>query len=462
MKTFNPILDTDSYKVSHFAAYPKDLTNMIAYIEPRLDDGEYLKFFGLQSLVMDLANNPITLDHVAEAKKMFQLHFGRDDVFNEEGWLYIVEKYQGSLPIRISALPEGTTIRGKNLMIKIESLDPKCAWLVPYLETYLERIWADITVATKSWRIKKSIHHYLVKTANNPDETLPFMLHDFGARGVTSQEQAARMGLAHLANFLGSDTTQALVLARDYYKSECAGFSIPAMEHSTVISWGKNREKEAYQNFIRTWGKPGSVIAIVADSYDIDYAVEHILGKELRDEIIKNGTKLMIRPDSGNPATMVVKTLRQLEAAFGLDVATKHGYKILNNVGVVQGDGMNEKTLVEVLDAVVGAGYCVSNVVFGMGGGLLQKMDRDTFKFAFKPCLVADSKGVRGVFKSPKDDPGKRSKSGDLDVIQVFNQGLITIDRLTDDRPHPSQLVTYFEHGNVSVDYTLDKIRSIA
>ena len=37
-------------------------------------------------------------------------------------------------------------------------------------------------------------------------EGLPFKLHDFGARGVSSLESAMLGGMAHLVNFRGTDT----------------------------------------------------------------------------------------------------------------------------------------------------------------------------------------------------------------------------------------------------------------
>ena len=50
-----------------------------------------------------------------------------------------------------------------------------------------------------------------------PDAEIAFKVHDFGARGVSSQETAAIGGAAHLVNFLGSDTMAALLLHRKFY-----------------------------------------------------------------------------------------------------------------------------------------------------------------------------------------------------------------------------------------------------
>ena len=65
------------------------------------------------------------------------------------------------------------------------------------------------------------------------------------------------------------------------------------------------------------------------------------------------------------------------------------GFRVLDpHVGVIYGDGINTKSIGEICKAVFEAGYAMSNIIFGMGGGLLQQLDRDTHKFAFKCSAV--------------------------------------------------------------------------
>jgi nicotinamide phosphoribosyltransferase len=461
MSHINLILDTDSYKDSHYAAYPADTTKLVGYMEPRVQDGKHLRFFGLQSLIMDWLANPITLEDVQEAKEMSLAHYGRDDVFPAKDWEYIVNKHSGYLPVKISALPEGTLVKGSNMMLKVESTDEQVPWVTTFVETQLLRLWADITVCTQSYRLREVIGKYLAQTHVDPQALLPFMLHDFGSRGVSSRETAGRMGLAHLVNFMGSDTKIALKYAKDYYGCEMAAYSIPAMEHSTVISWGRINEKAAYENFIDRFAQPGKIIAMVVDSYDVDYAVTEVIGKQLKEKIINSGAKVMIRPDSGNPRDMVLKILDYLAEIFGYTLNSK-GFKVLKNVGVVQGDGVNSESIGEILKAVIDAGYCVSNVVFGMGGALLQRVNRDDFSFAFKLCLIEQNHHAKAVKKFPKGDPLKESKGGNLDLVLDNNGELVTIDRMTDNTEAPSQLVTYYHNGELLVHDTLDVIRARA
>merc|ERR1719301_69331 len=102
-----------------------------------------------------------------------------------------------------------------------------------------------MTVCTQSRYQKETIMNYL-KSTGTPDVIKDglhtFKLHDFGFRGVSSVESAAVGGAAHLVNFLGTDTMAALVLADEYYGEKSAGFSVPASEHSTMTSWGREGE----------------------------------------------------------------------------------------------------------------------------------------------------------------------------------------------------------------------------
>jgi nicotinamide phosphoribosyltransferase len=73
---------------------------------------------------------------------------------------------------------------------------------------------------------------------------------------------------------------------------------------------------------------------------------------------------------------------------------------------------------------VIEAGYSVENIALGMGGGLLQKVDRDTLKYAMKASARCDSDGVwHDVFKDPITDPCKTSKKGRLGLIYECGVG---------------------------------------
>ena len=245
--------------------------------------------------------------------------------------------------------------------------------------------------------------------ADNPGA---FKLHDFGARGSTSQESAGLAGMAHLVNFMGTDTIEGVLAARRYYDETMAGFSIPAAEHSTITAWGRDGEIDAYRNMLRQYAKPGSMVAVVSDSYDLMNVVDRVWGGVLKDTILASGATVVVRPDSGDPLRVPVDVLRALDAKFGSTVNSK-GYKVLPAcIRVIQGDGINAQSLPLLLDAVMAAGYSVDNIAFGMGGGLHQLLNRDTQQFAMKCSAVCIAGVWRDVFKQPAADPGKASKRG--------------------------------------------------
>jgi nicotinamide phosphoribosyltransferase len=404
----NPILNTDSYKASHYLQYPPEATGMFSYIESRGGDYDRTLFFGLQMIIKEYLCRPITSAMVDEAKAFFAAH---GEPFNEGGWRYVIEQYDGYMPIRIRSVAEGSVVPTHNVLVTIECDDSQVFWLASYLETMLLRVWYPITVATQSWHLRAMIARYLKETSDDITQ-LPYKLHDFGARGVSSAESSAIGGAAHLVSFMGSDTVLGVIAANRYYNEHMAGFSVPAAEHSTVISWGRERETDNYRNTIRQFGKPGAIVSVVSDSYDL-FAALDMWGSVLKQAVIESGATVVIRPDSGEPLEIVSQTLSALDNSFGSRLNSK-GYRVLNHVRVIQGYGISPKSIDSILAAIRDAGYAADNIVFGMGGALLQRVDRDTQRFAMKCSAIRLGSEWQGVCKDPVTDAGKRSKKGRL------------------------------------------------
>lgn len=459
----NYLTDTDSYKASHYLQYPPGTTAMFSYVESRGGAYPETVFFGLQYYMKKYLTHRVTVAEVEEAKVFYAKH---GVPFNYEGWLYVAKELGGKLPVRIRAVREGSVVPTHNILISVESTDPKAFWVVSWIETMLLRVWYPITVATRSRTIKQIILAALNKTADDPQAEIGFKLHDFGSRGVSSQESAMIGGAAHLVNFMGSDTIVGIRCANEYYNSDMAGFSIPAAEHSSITSWGKENEEDAYRNMLTQFAKPGSLVAIVSDSYDIYNAITNLWGGKLKEEVIASGATVVIRPDSGNPPEVVLKCLELLDARFGHTVNSK-GYKVLNNVKVIQGDGINEYSIKEILETFIAAGYSATNVAFGMGGGLLQQLDRDTLKFAMKCSLIFKGEESVEVFKDPVTDKGKISKAGRLDLINTYNPDntiKYSTIQLNPNVPFHNftAMQTVFENGEILVEDTFEGIRARA
>ncbi|KNE70236.1 hypothetical protein AMAG_14389, partial [Allomyces macrogynus ATCC 38327] len=183
-----------------------------------------------------------------------------------------------------------------------------------------------------------------------------------------------------------------------------------------MISWPS--ERAAMANLLDKFGE--GVVACVMDSYDYVRALEKVL-PAIKSVKLQKGGFLVLRPDSGDPIETVLQALRAAESTFGVTVNSK-GYKVPNGVGVIQGDGINDVTLNSILAAVEHAGFSAECVAFGMGGGLLQKVHRDTMSFATKLSYVKLADGTeRDVMKVPKTDSAKSSLPGRLAVVPAHN-----------------------------------------
>lgn len=449
----NLILNTDSYKASHWTQYPEGTEHVYAYVESRGGRFDRTVFFGLQMWLKEYLRKPITRADVAEAKEFWAAH---GEPFNEEGWLYIVERHGGKLPVLIKAVPEGSVIPTHNVLATIVNTDPQCWWLPSYLETQMLRaLWYPTTVATLSWHCKQIIKAAINKTSDVPEQ-INFKLHDFGARGVSSMETAALGGAAHLVNFMGTDTVSGVLAVRKYYGEQMAGFSIPAAEHSTITSWDREHEANAYANMLKHFAKPGSMVAVVSDSYDIYNATSEIWGSELKQKVLDSGSTVVIRPDSGDPLVVPVEIIQALGERFGYTVNSK-GYKVLHpSVRVIQGDGITIDSLPVIIRNLEEAGFAIDNLAFGMGGGLLQHVNRDTQKFAMKTSAVRVNGKWRDVYKDPVGDYGKQSKKGQLALIRedgkwetVRSEGWAWADHM----------VPVFRDGVLQKDWRFSEIR---
>jgi nicotinamide phosphoribosyltransferase len=455
----NPILATDSYKLSHWQQYPPDTRHVYSYLTARGGFWDKSLFFGLQyTLKSYFTGKVVTADDIHEAQAFSEAHFGGDDVFNTKGWFRLLEKHNGKLPLKIRAVPEGSVVPIKNALVTIENTDEEFPWLTNWAETLLLRgTWYPTTVATLSWHIKQVIAEDLYKTGTL--SLLSGKLHDFGPRGVSSQESAAIGGAAHLVNFTGSDNMEAILLLQQYYDAiEMPGFSIPAMEHSTVTSWEECYEKNAYQNMISKF--PNETIACVIDSYDTHNAVENIFGGELHDKILRRANTVVLRPDSGNPVAVLSDVFKTAALKFGYKINAK-GYKVLpQQIRVLQGDGVNYQNILHINSELINDGWSMDNWSYGMGGALLQGQTRDTMQFAIK-CSAIDRDGIwHKVFKKPKTDMNKASMGGRFCTVNNGN-GFRTVES-EDDECFCNFLHTVFLDGELKQEFTLDDVRKTA
>jgi len=457
------IMKTDSYKVSHWVQYPPGTEIVRSYFESRGGEFDETVFFGLQYYLKKYLSKRFTQEHIDAADKYWTAH---GMTFNKPGWESMLKKHGGRLAVSIKAVPEGTVVPTGNVLMTVENTDPEYWWLTNWLETMLVKVWYPSTVATQSREMKKVWKHYLDETGDAAG--IDFKLHDFGYRGVSSEEQAAIGGASHLVNFQGTDTIAGAIMLSEYYGAEMAGFSIPASEHSTITAWGRDGEIAAFHNMLDQY--PKGLVACVSDSYNIFEACMAWCSEPLRSRVLGREGTLVIRPDSGTPTTVIIDCLNILCEGFDATINEK-GYRVLpDQVRMIQGDGIDPEMQEKILSHMKHHGFSADNLAMGSGGGLLQKMNRDTSKYAFKACEVVVDGESRPVYKDPVTDPGKRSKQGQLMLLKG-DDGFFTVstDEFMPNRSYDlssegsfDHLVEVFRDGDILQTYNLDQIRERA
>lgn len=465
----NIILATDSYKLNHWNQYPKGTEAVYSYFESRVGaDYDETVFFGLQSILKNYLQGPVvTREKIDAAERLADVHFGRPGMFNRAGWEHVLAEHNGYLPVRVKAVPEGTPVPTGNVLMTVENTDPACFWLTNHLESILTHVWHPSTVASRSRFVKKLLAQKL-QTAGATLDGLPFMLHDFGYRGATSHESAALGGAGHLVNFLGTDTLPAMELAMADYNADPASlaFSVPATEHSVMTALGRGGEMDIVESLLQEY--PAGILSVVADSYNI-YEFVRFIGSRLKREIMERDGVFVVRPDSTTldhptPGGLTRAILESLWMDFGGSTNEK-GFKVLDpHVRVLWGDGIDAGGIERIINDALLGGFSPENLVFGMGGGLLQKMNRDTQRFAFKSSAQKRDGEWHDIFKKPLD-LSKASKKGRLRLALRSSGEFVTLGEKevpAFDIARDNVLRTVFEDGLLTVTDTFDQVRERA
>lgn len=419
--TNNPLMRVDSYKVTHHKMLAPGTQYLYSYLESRGCDYEVplddIVWFGLQYKLVTFIHEleaalfgGIGEDFINAAEHYITEHIG-PGIFNRAGWEHILQL--GRLPLCIKALPEGTVVPQHTPLMTIVNTDPDSAWLTNWVETELLHVWAPTTTATVSRKVKQILQTYLQHTGCDLDK-LDFMLHDFGYRGASSRETAMVNGMAHLLNFKGTDTMVALQGMRAYYGArEMPAFSVPASEHSVMSSLGPDGELKMIERLLYQY--PTGILSIVIDTYDTLRAVEYLA--KFEEEIAQRDGLVVVRPDSGDPASTTLLVVEKVAGLFGWKINDSNFKELTGKVRVLWGDGIGPDGVQDVLSTLHRNGWAANVMAcFGMGGGLLQKQNRDTLKFAIK-CTAQFRDGEwHDIWKDPVTDTGKASRRGLLFV----------------------------------------------
>jgi nicotinamide phosphoribosyltransferase len=235
---------------------------------------------------------------------------------------------------------------------------------------------------------------------------------------------------------------------------------------------------------------PTGIFSMVSDTFDIWRMCTSYL-PVLKDEIMTRDGKLVIRPDSGNPAdiicgynTMEVHeyetyneshpswkgVVELLWDVFGGTI-NDQGYKVLDpHIGTIYGDSITLDRADEICRRLESKGFASTNIVFGVGSFTYQYNTRDTFGFAMKATYVEIDGEGRQIFKDPVTDDGtKKSATGLLKVVKTMtadsmgklhNNGLTLVDKVTWNEEKGGELKTIYKDGSFTNLITLTEIRN--
>jgi nicotinamide phosphoribosyltransferase len=425
-------------------------------------------FYGLQYYLRRYLSKPLTPDMADEFIETHRAVLG-------EPLPEVVAKVRalcelGYWPLRIKAVPEGTVVPNKNVLLTICNTHPDFYWCVGFVESLLLKVWYPISTATCCLQYRRVCEWYWSQTVDDDAMVgLPFAVHDFGYRGDATEEGAPLAGTGHLLSFTGSDTIPAYVFAKGYYDagSELVMASVPASEHSVMCSFGREDELGAFKHMLDLY--PSGIVSIVSDTFNI-YRVLTDFATALKHQILGRDGKVVFRPDSGNPEYIIcgdptadegtpenLGAIRLLDAMFGSTVNEK-GYRVLNpKVGLIYGDGMYLARFERTLKRMEEMGYAASNLVIGVGG-ILRNHTRDTMGFAIKATCVRVNGEIREIEKDPITDHGKKSLKG-LMRLDYAEGEWKTTDMVPTLDERGGALKVVFEDGQLYNQTTLAEIR---
>lgn len=481
----NPMMNTDGYKLDHRRQYPEGTEFVYSNWTPR---GSRVKgvneviFLGLQYTIKERLEKDFNRDFfgrpkdevVGEYADMLNSYLGP----NEIGTEHIAALHDlGYLPLEFKALPEGTRVPLRVPMFTVENTHPDFFWLVNYFETILSAtLWMPSTSATNAMHVRELMDEWAEKTGA-PLEGVGFQGHDFSMRGMSGLEAACLSAAGHLVAFTGTETVPVLNWINKYYPTKdpehfIAG-TVPATEHSVMCAGGMESERETFERLLDLY--PTGILSVVSDTWDFWGVLTNHL-PALKDKILERDGKLVIRPDSGDPADIICGTMltdfdddtpaekgaiQLLWDIFGGTV-NDNGYKVLDpHIGLIYGDSMNFARINDICRRLEAKGFSSENVVFGLGSYGYQYQTRDTFGFAMKATWVQVSGEGKAIFKDPKTDDGlKKSLKGRILVTRDASGRLYTIDNL--DGNDSGMLTTVWKDGKFIREWGFDEVRDNA
>lgn len=483
----NPLTAIDFYKADHRSQYPEGTSEVYSNFTPRSnrlarvlgDHDNKVVMFGLQyfikNFLQDVWNENffnVDKDVVVQAyKRRMDNALGVDAITLDH-----IEALHdlGYLPIRIKALPEGSRVPIGVPVLTIVNTHPDFFWLTNYIESVIScYLWKPMTSATTAFEYKRLLSKAALKTGTALD-FVQFQAHDFSFRGLSSLQDSALSGAAHLTSFWGTDTVPGIDMVEDYYGAdvtqEPVGFSVPATEHSVMCMGTQEGEIETFQRLINEI-YPSGIVSIVSDTWDFWQVVTEFV-QTLKDDILARDGKVVIRPDSGDPIKIVcgdpdapegsAEYKGAIECLWGVfgGTVTETGHKLLDeHIGLIYGDSITLERAAAIVERLEAKGFASGNVVFGVGSYTYQHVTRDNFGFAMKATSGVVNGERRDIFKDPKTDSGTKKSAKGLLRVEEENGRYVLYDQQTATQEALGALEIVFEDGQLIKDQSLAEIR---
>ena len=471
-----PLL-TDAYKLFHRRMYPNN--TVLVYSNSTARSSKHYQ--GKNKDYSIVVNQPLVKMLKDEWDDFFQTNWKILEPFIAQqldsftGSNYDIQHLKdlhelGYLPIIIKSLPDGTKCPIGVPDMTFYNTKPEFFWLTNYLETWLSNNgWLTSNSATLSNEYREIFEKWAIKTTGNAD-MVPIQGHNFAMRGMGGTDASILSSLGHLLNFVGEDTVPGYLAAQYYYDTPInnwVGFSkrgdwmnnivatsVPATEHSVQCAhYSGGDELEYLDHILETF--PEGIVSIVCDGFDFWNFITNVLPQR-KDKIMARDGKVVVRPDSGDPADIICGDLNDLEySLYDKEKCTPEnlgaiqclwdifggtindlGYKELDShIGLIYCDSINLDRAEDICSRLEQRGFASTNWVAGIGSYTYQFNTRDSLGRAFKATYVEfedRSSGAKiwpanitgkAIYKDPKTGDGtKKSAKGLISVIRVADE----------------------------------------
>lgn len=484
-----PLFETDAYKLGHGAGgvsghgmYPANTEYVYSNYtnrSTRIPGITKVVHFGLQAFIQNYVMDAFIPFFAADEDEVARLYEER--IFqilgpNNIGSEHVRKLHRkGYLPLRFKSVKEGTAVPLGVPTLTVENTDPDFFWLTNFIETVMSAsIWGPSTTATTALLARKLLEDWAERTGT-PIEAVDYQWHDFSFRGMFMPEAAAASGAGHLTSFVGSDNLNAIEWIDYLYPGNTKPIlqSVAASEHSVMVAGGRDHEVDTYRRLLTEF--PTGILSLVSDTWDLFGSVVDKVLPALHDQIMGRDGKLVIRPDSGDPADVLCGTVREfgegttdeekglielLWDQFGGTVNAK-GFKELDpHISAIYGDSIFRERADDILARLAHKGFASGNIVFGCGSMGYTLTTRDTVGGSAVKATWIQVDGVgRDVLKDPKTGSGKKSATGRLAVLKDEDGELYLVEKATPEQEANSELKTIWEDNTWVRRQSFDDVR---